>query len=524
MDRLNVEAVLLTSKEVLEKTGISRATLNNYISCGIVPRPDVLPPEPSDGAAPRIGYFPPETIDRIEEIQRLKREGWSITRITQHFTGVAGTAPDETLDETTEAPVISAGQRPGGAMPSLSFGETAHPAYLVNSRFEVVWLNEAAGSAAWPNFVPMPSQAVSHGVFPYLLKGQSQSLAVAAESRQAILRLHLGLARQRGASLSELCREVSRDDMLVMERLYSEAEPFEFPLVVRTPVIASRPGAANPLFLYALNFREGILFIYVPGDAGLLEVSTLLAPSVQSVGDAGHRQAPALTQVAVLAAELQQASRLWSELPPEEYFELINEIWLTVDPIFKRHQGASGKHPGEGMVCYFLPRPGSSHLLNALLAAQQVREAMRRVSKQWQLRKGWTTELYMNIGIDEGQEWHGTLRPGSREFTVLGNAVDQALGISNIAKRGAIWVTRNLVGRLRADERRRLQYGVRRLDKEGRDTVVASTFTRVGNLVDMTEPGSEALGAIARLPITEIFEVAAQASGDPDRAAGPLSV
>jgi adenylate cyclase len=497
---------LLTSKEVLERTGISRATLNNYISCGIVSRPEVLPPEPSDGAAPRIGYFPPEIIARIEEIQRLKREGWSITRITEHFAGTAAPIPDEPVAESTRTPAVSA-QRPGSAMPSLSFGEIAHPAYLVNSRFEVVWLNEAAGSAAWPNFVPLPPEAVSHGVFQYLLEGQSQSLAVAAESRKAILRLHLGLARQRGASLSDLCREVPRDEMPAMERLYSEAEPFQFPMVVRTPVVASRSGAANPLFLYALNFREGVLFIYVPGGAGLLEVSTLLAPPEQVGGDAGHRQPPALTQVAVLVAELQHAARLWSELPPEEYFELINEIWLTVDPIFKRHHGTNGKHPGEGMVCYFLPRADSSYLWNALLAAQQVREAMRRVSKQWQLRKGWSTELCMNTGMDEGQEWHGTLRPGSQELTVLGDAVDRAVRISSFARGGTVWVTRNLVGKLRIDERRRLKYGVHRLDKEGRDVLVASTFSRVENLADTAEPGSEGLAMIARLPITEIFDV-----------------
>jgi class 3 adenylate cyclase len=375
LDRLHVEADLLTSKEVLEATGISRATLNNYISCGIVSRPDVLPPEPSDGAAPRIGYFPPETIGRIEEIQRLKREGWSITRITQHFTGEAGPVPDESVVEAT---LLPPDQGTGVVMPSLSIGD------------------------------------------------------------------------------------------------------------------------------------------------GLPEKSTLPAQAEQARSAAVYRQAPSLTQVAVLVTQLQDATRLWSELPPEEYFELINEIWLAVDPIFKRHQGTKGRHPGEGMVCYFLPRPGSSYLWNALLAAQQVREAMRRVNKQWQLRKGWTSELYMNMGIAEGQEWHGTLRPGSQEITVLGDAVDHAVRISNFARDGAVWVTRSLVGKLRTDERRRLKHGVRRLDKEGRDVLVPSTFSRVENLADMTDAGSESLTAIAQLPITEVFDVAAQAGGDPDRAAGLL--
>ena len=91
---LTAEAHVLTSKEVLEKTGISRATLNNYISWGIVPRPEVLPPAPDDGAAPRIGYFQPGVIARIEEIQRLKREGWSISRITERFGVPGGCRPE----------------------------------------------------------------------------------------------------------------------------------------------------------------------------------------------------------------------------------------------------------------------------------------------------------------------------------------------------------------------------------------------------------------------------------------------
>ena len=36
---------LISSKEVLEKSGISRATLNNYIKMGIIPKPIVQSPK-----------------------------------------------------------------------------------------------------------------------------------------------------------------------------------------------------------------------------------------------------------------------------------------------------------------------------------------------------------------------------------------------------------------------------------------------------------------------------------------------
>ncbi len=202
---------------------------------------------------------------------------------------------------------------------------------------------------------------------------------------------------------------------------------------------------------------------------------------------------------------------MWSELPPEEYFELINDIWQTVEPIFKRHGGTRGVHPGEGMVCYFLPRGGSNYLWNALMAAQEVRESMRRLDKEWGLRKGWRTPLCLNTGIDEGLEWHGTLRPGSEgEFTVLGDAVNHAAGASILSRDGAIWATRNLVSKLRAGERRRLDYGVRRVTQEASEPV-RSIYARVEDLADMGAPGNETLRAIAGLAITEIFDIAADA-------------
>jgi class 3 adenylate cyclase len=84
---------MLTSKDILEQTGISRATLNNYIAAGLIARPEVLPPGPQDGDAPRIGYFPDETVERIETIQRLKREGWSLGRIVALFADAGEAAP-----------------------------------------------------------------------------------------------------------------------------------------------------------------------------------------------------------------------------------------------------------------------------------------------------------------------------------------------------------------------------------------------------------------------------------------------
>jgi class 3 adenylate cyclase len=364
---------VLNSKEILERTGISRATLNNYIGWGIVPKPDVLPPEPSDGDAPRIGYFPDEIVERIAQIQRLKKDGWSMARIAAHFGGSQAPAA---IPEPVAVPTVAA------LVPAAP---------------------QASDSTAAPSALP---------------------LAQPAPDQQA-----------------------------------------------------SGPGATQPKAV-----------------------------------DAANRRRPVLTSVAVLAAGLQHSSTIWSELPPEEYFELINHVWSTADPIFRRHAGTHGKHPADGMVSYFFPLPAGSYLWNTLLAALELKEAMRRVSKEWQLRKGWSTELYMNIGIDEGQEWLGTFKSATDvEFTSLAETLKQAARISDFARFGAIWVTKNLLGKLSAQERERLTYGVRRKSADGRHVFVGSVFSNVRRVASHDAPRADHPKEVALLPITEIVQVSAPA-------------
>ncbi|MFH1630264.1 MAG: hypothetical protein ABIE47_16300, partial [Pseudomonadota bacterium] len=59
----------VTSKEVLLKTAISRATLNNYIRMGIVPRPVVQKPPGDFKKTKQIGYFPEAVIERINLVK-----------------------------------------------------------------------------------------------------------------------------------------------------------------------------------------------------------------------------------------------------------------------------------------------------------------------------------------------------------------------------------------------------------------------------------------------------------------------
>src|SRR6187551_567142 len=76
---------MISSKELLEKTGISRATLNNYISSGLLSKPLVQQVSGETSGPKLLGYFPDSALERIELIQQLKREGLSMGEIIARF-------------------------------------------------------------------------------------------------------------------------------------------------------------------------------------------------------------------------------------------------------------------------------------------------------------------------------------------------------------------------------------------------------------------------------------------------------
>jgi DNA-binding transcriptional MerR regulator len=77
------EKIMISSKDILLETNISRATLNNYIRMGIIPKPIVQSPLDGIKGPRKIGYFPFHSIERIEKVRNLKKEGFSMEAIAE---------------------------------------------------------------------------------------------------------------------------------------------------------------------------------------------------------------------------------------------------------------------------------------------------------------------------------------------------------------------------------------------------------------------------------------------------------
>jgi len=159
-------------------------------------------------------------------------------------------------------------------------------------------------------------------------------------------------------------------------------------------------------------------------------------------------------------------------------------------------------------VYYFFPQPEGNYLFNALACADELRAAMRKISAEWQVRKNWFTELQLNIGLNEGQEWLGTFQSANHvEFAVLGNTINQASRLSDFARHGSIWATKSLISRLTPEERSRIEFGVLRKSQESGDRFVASSYAQIESLLDLNQDKHEKMRDISQLAVAEIKRV-----------------
>ena len=491
---------MLNSLEVIQASGISRGTLNNYIGLGLLPRPLVRNPgNDSRTRARQIGYFPQSVIDRIERIQLLKKEGMTMADIVRQLSqeGFEGGPQAQTI-ESTSSRETAALQPPSPkshvltAPLRLTIDKLSYPAYMLNYKLELTWYNEEAGVSLLGSLEKLSVDTKERNILDLFSHG---AYGQNPENREAFRQLN---GQFRRASLSDASSKAS------LGNTGTATHPItEWPLHLR-----SVDGGDDHYRVYASYFREGILVIIARETTGHQGLLGMLERHDDVIRNLLKKRIPMFTEVAVMMVDLENSVRICSELPAEEYFELINQIWATMDPIFRRYYGTHGKHVSDGMLYYFFPQPDCNYVYNAVRCANEIRDAMRKISKEWQLRKNWLNELYLNTGLNEGQEWLGIFHNETKvEFTLLGDTITHAARLANFALHGSLWATKNFMEKLSAEERNKVRFGVRRQDHEKREVFIKGTYSRISELVDLTSPRYEKLRDIPALAVTEIVEV-----------------
>jgi len=517
--------MMITSKYLLEQSGLSRATLNNYISLGLLPRPIVKRIATDPGAnLTTLGYFPDWVIDRIQLIKSLKKQGLSMDAICQKI-------PSENNANSSSAESVMANNNQyipdsltnhknasleqGHDMMNnfstkissqeslnVSIDSIPYPAYMINYECGLVWLNAAAQQSFFMD-ASIPDRAEDRSIIPRLLEWAT---GFSEADKETLFKSHFNVVKHRLSkdTLSRTLLSLPQDQRLWLENCYDLSEPSKNTLIQDSTL--HFPSNVNKRII-AISFREGVLFTYVPKDADANQLLEWLSHRDSVIRTLLSQRLPVLTPVAAMVADLQNSVRICSELPPDEYFQLINEIWSTLDPIFREYYGAYGKHTGDGMVYYFFPQPDNNYIMNAILCACKIRESMRVISHNWALKKGWTNQLFMNIGLNEGEEWLGTFKTNtSYELVVLGETINICSRLSDFAQYGEIWSTKNLVSKLTHAERNSIEYGVTRKTLE-QEIFVSNSYAQISTLIDKDNLRHIKLLDISSAAVTQIRAV-----------------
>jgi len=234
---------------------------------------------------------------------------------------------------------------------------------------------------------------------------------------------------------------------------YEDLEPVEAPIAWAgsfetsfADLSAVNVGRLAVRLLRAGGSLAGVLGLYVGGD---------LRGSVQAMLSRGddrmfERMAaltePARRPAAVLFCDLEDSGVHSRRLSSKAYFEMIRELTTAIDEAVIDGGGIVGKHVGDGVSAFFLAEqcggePGAAR--GAIAAARRIREVVSDLRSE----SG-------PIGVNVGIHWGATLvigqvvTGGRLEVTALGDEVNQAARIQEVASGGRTLVSKDVLERL----------------------------------------------------------------------------
>lgn len=258
----------VNTKEILSKTGISRATLNNYIKLGIIPKPFVQKPREGAGGAKKIGYFPYEVMDRIQLVRLLKREGNSMEDIAKQLkdVAVAGDKMDARLGEKglsgEDFRFTDSDASGNGEAPKLTLADVRVPAYLLDYSFRLQWINEEAEKEIFGQSINLIRKRTSRSIFKLLFDWQFHNRV---RNWRDMLAFHLSFVKMKYTKewMANLYQGISKREVLILQEIYDEVPTFlRQPIKDRVLNLLMENGNTRSYKVYTILFKEGMLFLY----------------------------------------------------------------------------------------------------------------------------------------------------------------------------------------------------------------------------------------------------------------------
>ncbi len=270
----------ITSKEILSKTGISRATLNNYINMEIIPRPVVRRPPTDMKGTKKIGYFPFSVLERIEQVGRLKQAGYSMDEISARLRDrtLSAGAPDRDRPGPFEPSDAGMDFFPGpdGGLLRLTLEDIRSPAYLLNYDFEVEWASRAAEVRIFGQEVNRIKQTAGRNIFKLFFNWEFHSQV---DNWRDLMAFHVSFLKIKfaGSWIVNLYEGITQNEVSLLQETYDSVSAFPVRLIRHTPMeLLYRDGTRKTYQIYTVFFKEGIFFLYEesPSPSGARQSSS----------------------------------------------------------------------------------------------------------------------------------------------------------------------------------------------------------------------------------------------------------
>ncbi len=509
---------LITSKEILTQAEISRATLNNYIKVGILPRPVVSSPGPDQQGVKQIGYFPIESLQWIKQVKNLKQQGKSMEEIAELFQdrewveglSVVQEAPADAkqVPEKVQNPRPKHRRHNEQKALKVTIENLTSPAYLVNNNLEIEWINKQAEQLIFNREINSIGDAESRNIFKLLF---SPALHSSIKNWKDMVNLHCTLL-QRNMNSSDLAQTytgMTPDVTTLLSKSYASRQPLAIDNLYRQPFsfVSKNSNTIDHFLVHSETYREGTFVVFIPADENSSSVIDMLTQREKIIKELLDNRMPSMVSLCTLVASFQNLDKICTELLPCQYFQFINDLWQVASPVFEKYYGTYGRHAGNEMLYFFIKDHDDKYLVNSINCAMELRKVVNKFMHTFVSQKGLSHKLHLNIGVvHDGREFFGTIRSGGHiEFAALGTSVKVARQLSEFASNGEIWATKDLICKMPAEDRQELTYGVYRDQAKGK-ILQLDSFALPGDLIATDNLASIAFEPIGNLAITEITE------------------
>jgi len=394
---------------------------------------------------------------------------------------------------------------------TVSLSGIDQPALLLNANLKVAWQNQKAIDQIWHHAGPANNGTPQPGIFDLIFDPLfKRHVANYTKNLEFIVCHILSMLTK-----DELRSRIEKMDEERQNAILSKLEQLN-PADAMPPMSSSyiqqrlRNGAVQSFEVVATQFNEGRLLVFslLPQDPRWGDIGP--AQSTQQRFER-IRQNPNPIKIphVIMAARLEKAFVLRTEMLSDEYWRLIQNMFRRCIKTIEAHDGIFGKHADSGFCAYFLPGSDfEANPLRAIACGLDIRAMMVEFSREWKIRKDWLHDIELNIGLHWEEDFVGTLPATTGEtITSFGPGLNIVTAISQLAVNGQIWTTKALINEIPTASHPRLRFGIQQPGSRRHEAFVRNAFALLKDVFDAGGARLPAEETLDHLPVTQVFDL-----------------